>query len=290
MMIQLSNLHFLGDSEKEQREDLCLHGHVLFTLENDVISDDEWCVSAAALRFMRSVFYNHFFGSEEHMLPCCGHFMIASADKQTVEIVGCNHGIDFDVLHEEDKIKLVFETRAYELGFDEYRMAVMTFAEQVEAFYHDSPKRILEKDDSVQSGFTAFWNEWNALKGKIQTAKPQDNILPGTDFFEYICISEKDIVSVCNTGISYQNGFINFRECAYNYKHIHGGNENCIGERDMSGSVLSFAFYISAHVTQICFISKSKFGEWLTKRTTIQRFYDLQEKITLYGYTIQDLS
>lgn len=283
-----SEMYFFGETEKQQQEDLCLHGHVLFSIGNDIISNEEWCVSAAALRFMRSVLYNHFAGSEEHMLPCCGHFMVASPDLKTVDIYGCSDGVDFDVLHEDGKIRLVTEAKSYALDFDEYRNAVMTFAEQVDSFYQDNP-RILGNDEPDYSGFTAFWSEWRALKGKISTAKPQDCVIPELDFSEYICISEKDIMSVCSTGISYQNGFINFRECAYNCKQVHGGNGKCIGERDMSGSALSMVFYTSTHATQICFTSKSKFGELLSKQTTQQRFYDLQKEITTYGYEIRDL-
>lgn len=92
--LSVSNPYWLGDTAEEKQADLCLHGHVLLMFDEDIISNEEWCVSAAALRFMRSVLYNHFLGEEQHMLPCCGHFMISSGDNQSVEIFGCRNGID----------------------------------------------------------------------------------------------------------------------------------------------------------------------------------------------------
>jgi hypothetical protein len=62
IVLAMSNPYWLGDTTEEQQRDLCLHGHVLLKFDEDIISDEEWCVSAAALRFMRSVLSNHFMG------------------------------------------------------------------------------------------------------------------------------------------------------------------------------------------------------------------------------------
>ena len=89
-MIQLTatNLYYIGNTDSDKRRDYCVHGHVLFMIDDTVIEDgDDWCTSASALRFMRSVLGNHFSGAEEHMIPCCGHFMIPADDGKSVHNV-----------------------------------------------------------------------------------------------------------------------------------------------------------------------------------------------------------
>ena len=168
MTLRLSSPYFLGDAKKQQQEDLCLHGYVLLMFGEDTVSDNkDWCVSAAALRFMRSILQNHFSGNQEHMLPCCGHTIIPAEDKQTVEIIGCDNGIDFDILHTGDKVKIVTEAKTYTVPFSEYRDTVLAFAAQVENVYQTAPARIIS-DAWEQDGFTAFWNEWKTLKARIQ--------------------------------------------------------------------------------------------------------------------------
>ncbi len=162
------NLHYLGDSEREMQYDLCVHGRV--TVRTDKFSlegEDEWCAGASALRFMHSVCENHFSGAEEHMIPCCGHFMIPSDDGMTVRIIGCPNGIDFDVIHEGDSVIIKTEDgRACSVPFGEYKSAVMSFAKQVEEFMQAAPARIFDGDLEKQ-GFSAFTNEWSSLKEKI---------------------------------------------------------------------------------------------------------------------------
>lgn len=116
-MIELraEDLHFLGDTEESRREDYCVHGNVIFKLDNDIIEcGEDWCVSASAVRFMRSVLNNHFSGAEEHMIPCCGHFLIPSEDGKTVRIIGCNNGVDFDVIHEEENVRIRTKNKEYD--------------------------------------------------------------------------------------------------------------------------------------------------------------------------------
>lgn len=171
-MIQLdvTDFHWLGDSDKEKQYDLCLHAHVFLKLDDDILSDEECCVSAAALRFMRSVFTNHFMGAEQHMLPCCGHFMVPSEDKQTVDIYGCSNGVDFDVLHEDTDIVIrTADLKLYRYPFYEYRNAVLSFAGEVEQYYCDSPERITENSFEADC-LTAFKAEWNALKQRVAAA------------------------------------------------------------------------------------------------------------------------
>lgn len=49
-------LHFLGETEEDKRHDLCLHGKVTLKVNGTVFADGvECCLSASALRFLRSL-------------------------------------------------------------------------------------------------------------------------------------------------------------------------------------------------------------------------------------------
>lgn len=156
------NLHFKNHS----RSDLCLHGDVLFKIGDVVISnleDNEWCVSVYALRFLRTLDCNHLCGEEEHMIPCCGHFMIPSEDKKKVTVIGCKNGVDFDVIHEKDGIIIkCMDGRHVCCLYDEYKAAVILFAKQIDKYMKESPARIPEDTFSAE-GFDAFKNEFNLL-------------------------------------------------------------------------------------------------------------------------------
>lgn len=131
---------------------------------------DEWCVSAAALRFMRSLFTNHNMNEGQHMLPCCGHSLISSDDQQTVFIYGCCNGVDFDVIHDNDQVIIRMDgSKVYTYSYDEYVKMVVDFVNEVEQFYINSPKRIVPKSEPEKSGFEAFKNEWLHLKGRLKS-------------------------------------------------------------------------------------------------------------------------
>lgn len=170
-MIHLSamNLHYLGDTESKKRQDCCVHGNVFFSVNDNQISDgDEWCVSASALRFMRSVIINHRSGNEEHMIPCCGHFMIAASDMKTVQIIGCTNGIDFDIIHENNRVIIKTENgKCFSTDFTEYKNAVLAYANQIETFINNSPRRAI-KNKFDKEGYNAFQTEWSEMKKKIE--------------------------------------------------------------------------------------------------------------------------
>ena len=95
MELYARNMFFRGDNPKEQTHDCCIHGTVVFKIGDQLLSDDtEWCVSASAFRFLRTLFNNHFMGAEQFLIPCCGHWMIPSEDKMSVNISGCSNRIN----------------------------------------------------------------------------------------------------------------------------------------------------------------------------------------------------
>ena len=137
MELYATDLHFLGDTPKDRVHDYCVHGKVVFKIDACNLSneDSDWCVSASAYRFLRSIFDNHFTGADEQMIPCCGHFLIPSQNKTCVTIIGCPNGIDFDIIHEDNNIIIrTQDGTTYTVTFNDYKAAVLSYANQIQDF------------------------------------------------------------------------------------------------------------------------------------------------------------
>ena len=160
--ICVSDLHWLPGSE--ETEDLCLHGHATAIIGDERLEYDA-TVSATALYLLKSIREDHVYGAGLQMLPCCGHFLIASEDLSHVEIVGCDSGVDWSVLHEDDNVRLVTESGTSTLvPMSEYREAVFAFADEVERFYRTSRPKTIPTDAFERNGYLAFWKEWKNLR------------------------------------------------------------------------------------------------------------------------------
>lgn len=291
-MIQLSatNLHFIGNTDSDKRYDYCVHGHVLFIVDDTVIADSgEWCTSASALRFMRSVLSNHFSGAEEHMIPCCGHFMIPADDGKSVHISGCSNGIDCDIIHEDNRVMIkTADFRSFSVDFSEYKNAVLSYVEEIEEFMREAPARLFD-DPFDKKGYEAFKTEWFSLKERIAAMDHPEYKTLEISFSDCISDSENDISGISASGISLKNGqFINFRECAYHYHKVNGGSGKCIGERDLTS--LSFTFYTAPLTTDVQFLKRNRIVEFFSKHSAYHRFCELQKKINEYGYAARDMS
>ena len=290
MELYASDMFFRGKNEKEQAYDRCIHGKVIFKSGNKLLSDEtEWCVSASAYRFLHTLFNNHFMGAEDFLIPCCGHTMIPSEDKLSVSIFGCDNGIDFNIIHEEDHIVIVTADRAeYRIPFEEYKNAVISFAEQVMAFYESSPPREFE-DDYDKDGYGAFVTEWYSLYDKALSISDHIPKMDSITFDDYDACTEHEIVGISKEGISLKSfRFINFDKCAYNFKQTEGGLGKCVGEREFAD--LSFTFYTSPKPIVTKFIEKNKLIEFISKENTASRFHKLQKQILKYGYSTRDMT
>lgn len=149
------------DNSKDNPEDLCLHGDISVKIEDELLSYSS-CVSASALRMLKTLTENHeITNTGEQMLPCCGHSLFANATLDTVNISGCDNGIDYSVRHENGNIVILTETgNVYIISLNEYKNEVIKFARLVEGFYDESSQKILPFEEWERNGYIAFWKEW----------------------------------------------------------------------------------------------------------------------------------
>lgn len=246
MELYAGNLFFRGNNEEEKAFDYCIHGKVTLKIGDQFLPDEtEWCVSASAFRFLQTLFDNHFMGAEQFLIPCCGHMMIPSDDGKTVRIYGCSNGIDFNIIHEENNIAMIAEDHTeYRIPFEDYKTAVISFAKQVMDFYQANPPREFE-DEYEKAGFGAFVTQWHTLYDRAIALEDHVSIPPIT-FEDYDAITENEILSISETGINLKSfRFINFEECAYNFKKTMGGSGKCIGEREIADLSCTFIHHRS---------------------------------------------
>lgn len=290
MELYARNMFFRGDTEKDQVYDYCIHGKMVFKIGDELLSDDaEWCVSASAYRFLHALFKNHFMGSEDFLIPCCGHTMFPSDDKNSVSIFGCNNGIDFDIIHEQENVIIkTADSRIFKITFNEFKDSVLVLAKQVEDFYKANPPRKFGNDFDKDS-YSAFMTEWFTLYDKaLALSKEYPKIIP-ISFDDYDSCTENEIIHISKDGISLASfRFINFKECAYNFQQTEGGSGKCVGERESTD--FSFTFYTAPKPIMIKFIERNKFVEFITKKNTMARFQKLQNQIAKYGYNTRDRS
>ena len=159
--INATNLRWIN-GKKDDVEDLCLHGHVVANIGNEVYEYDA-TVSATALYLLKSITENHIIHNDIQILPCCGFAMWLKNDgTEDVFICGCPNGVDWSIIHEKGIIKLITETGSETLiMLDEYKKEVFKFADLIEDFYKSSTPKILPENDLDREGYIAFWKEWH---------------------------------------------------------------------------------------------------------------------------------
>jgi hypothetical protein len=163
--IDADNLSWIN-GEKDDPEDLCLHGHAVVFIDNKRLEYDA-TVSATALYLLKSITENHIINEDLQMLPCCGHMIIPNDDLSEVSIVGCDNGVDWTVLHNDDCIKLIFDDGAEAcVSLEEYKKAVFSFADKIEKFYNECSPKNLTNDEFEKEGYIAFWNEWHRRRNE----------------------------------------------------------------------------------------------------------------------------
>ncbi|MBU5438147.1 DUF3885 domain-containing protein [Tissierella sp. MSJ-40] len=167
--IKVNNLYWINET-KDDPNDLCLHGDIIVTIGEEL--SYSCTISAAALRMLKTLSEDHLLAKGEHMLPCCGHSMVPNETLHEVEIIGCDNGIDWTVLHEDGMVRLITEKGntvfAYYL---QYKEEVLHFANMVENFYKESLSKNIPEDEFERNGYIAFWNEWHRRKRDLKSEK-----------------------------------------------------------------------------------------------------------------------
>ncbi len=168
-VIRIIDLHWI-DRKEDNGKDLCLHGNVFVRIGDEIIDngvDNNWTVSAGALMMLRSIETNHIaFKEENHMLPCCGHFMYIDEKTNKIVVLGCPTGIDWTVIHEGTDVKLITENgKETIISNEEYKKTIFNYADKLKDFYDNSLSKIFSEDYDREC-YSEFWKEWNKIRSR----------------------------------------------------------------------------------------------------------------------------
>ena len=158
--IEIKRLYWIKETE-DYPNDLCLHGDVVINLCNKR-SEESCCASAAALYLLKAIEEDHIPKSGNQLFPCCGHFIIANEHLDKVEILGCNNGLDWSIIHKNDIVNFVTESNTAEhMHIEDYKTVVFNFADAIEKYYLNCTQKNIPQDKFEKDGYIAFWNEWH---------------------------------------------------------------------------------------------------------------------------------
>lgn len=161
-------MKWLSD-ENDGSGDLCAHGIIYFEIDGNILvseKDEIWTVSASALYLLRTLESDHSNTEFEapyggQIFPCCGFNMYDIEGEENVVIDGCPNGIDFEITHEEGRVKISFEDKkSFLVPLKEWQRAIIEFSKRVKAFYAASSPKI-PWDDENKAGYEKFIAEWN---------------------------------------------------------------------------------------------------------------------------------
>lgn len=173
IILRPTNLHWI-DGSLDDIGDLCAHSGVEFRIgDADLVkpSDGDWTVSAAALYLLRTLSQPHTKQQPitEYLFPCCGNGIYEVEGQDDVQIVGCNSGIDFEVMRIGNDVVLTASDRTqHRVAFSEWKKAVCEFSDSVRAFYDSSSPKEPE-DDWEQRSFHKFLGEWSRRRSLAET-------------------------------------------------------------------------------------------------------------------------
>lgn len=170
--IDITEHHWLAHVDPEQ--DLCSHGRVFVRVDGQPFvspDDGEFTLSATALYLLRTLEQDHSPENQvgDHLLPCCGHVLIAPSEGSTdVLVLGCPSGIDWSVSHQRNSVRL-HDLRGHPaldgarsvnatIPVEQYRETVAEFASAVWSLFAGSPKRITDSED--RRGYATFNEEF----------------------------------------------------------------------------------------------------------------------------------
>src|SRR5947207_12205789 len=100
MMLVINPIDLRWLTTELPQSDLCAHASLQIRLGERVILDSKpkrYTVSTGALHLLRTLFKDH--SAErpiaDHLIPCCGHFMVLNQDRDEVSNIGCPNGLNW---------------------------------------------------------------------------------------------------------------------------------------------------------------------------------------------------
>lgn len=166
LILSLLEAHWLDGPEP--RHDQCAHGTVLLSVDGHTLvapEDGEFTVSAAALNLLRTLDHDHTkdnpVSEGGQLIPCCGFNVWLVGERFPVFVVGCLDGIDLQVVHAAEGVRLTRQATECLVPSHAWRRAVVSFAEAVLAFYAGQPPRHPVEDADDCEAWQAFWNEYH---------------------------------------------------------------------------------------------------------------------------------
>lgn len=150
------------DKDPNNRNDLCLHGDVIVTINGHEHFEEGITLTGAGLFLMRSLTSNHINGWDP-MFPCCAHSMYKKTER-TVDVITCPNGYDISIVHNEGHVIISDKEYTITISLEEYIEIIYAFADEVKTRYNKYPSRILPDDKYDLEGFKLFWLEWNDLR------------------------------------------------------------------------------------------------------------------------------
>ena len=175
IILRPTGLHWINDSG-DNPFDLCAHAGVEFQIEREILispSDGVWTVSAAALYLLRTWSQPHkkAEGIGVQLFPCCGNGIFEVEGQDDVVVIGCNSGIDFDVVQLGEEILLAAEDGTeYRAAVADWRRAVCQFSDAVRAFYEVSSRK-KPAYAAERRAYEKFLAEWSRRRLAAESAE-----------------------------------------------------------------------------------------------------------------------
>lgn len=163
-LLEILSKYWLPGQTEET--DLCLHGEVRVRIGDDIRQDDV-CLSASAINLLRTLTEDRGLDPHAQALAGTGHSMFTiSDDPPRADISGAPCGIDWFVNHDgEDVILQLPNGPEVTVPLAEYRVQVLHFCDEAEAFYKASKPKVLAEDEIHADGYRTMWKEWRWRRG-----------------------------------------------------------------------------------------------------------------------------
>ena len=163
--IDVYDLYWLSGPQEET--DLCAHGSIRIRIGDAVLEDNGLSVSAAGLHLLRSLTEDHEPDDYAKLFPLDGFSWTPDGD--SIYLGGCpNAGFDGYVTHEDDMVCITLEgLPPQRIPLAEYRMQVLTFVDQVAAFFRQSKPKVVT-DELDKLWYPRFWDEWRLRRAAAE--------------------------------------------------------------------------------------------------------------------------